>query len=405
MPRCERRCPARGVKHASTQCITVASSWRRDISRHLELTEFTTLASGRGPQVHAFVNRPTTSRFFFALVFPAFDFRADFWAAVSFRYGSDFASSSNLSAMCPVSFGGIFTDRCGAGVLSQGFTGTAAVLLDLWSACSFSRASNQASSSAKIRCCFADNFFPRPSLPWCCRIFAAVNFVRCRGFPMHWSRPNLAHRSETHSQKNPVDLRHRTVTVLDTPTFCLPGVARSSLTDRLWDSARRSIMARGAPTTVVHLGLFVMVGSCASATFKDMPQWMGPLPQPTLPRAGLKQLPRLQPRVTVFNITTSTGGNSSVGLYNHGPMVVWVPDMSTFLCAWYNAPLSESHGMRVIMAASPDAVRTLVAHSPTLTSRYSCTVADTCLANWSGDFIAGHMDSPRRALSVNKQPR
>eukprot|EP00037_Helgoeca_nana_P029096 m.346028 g.346028 ORF g.346028 m.346028 type:complete len:150 (-) comp27901_c3_seq4:1365-1814(-) len=85
------------------------------------------------------------------------------------------------------------------------------------------------------------------------------------------------------------------------------------------------------------------------------PVWVGALPTPTTRGAGLPQLPRLD-RVTVFNTTTLDGGNSSFGLYNHGPMVVWVPEMGTFLCAWYNAPLRESSHMRVLLASSQNAV-------------------------------------------------
>ena len=69
------------------------------------------------------------------------------------------------------------------------------------------------------------------------------------------------------------------------------------------------------------------------------------------PPKGVPLLPGRR-RVTVYNTTLSDGSNNTMGLYNHGPMVIYALD--TFLCAWYNAPLSESHNMRVLLAASPD---------------------------------------------------
>ena len=58
--------------------------------------------------------------------------------------------------------------------------------------------------------------------------------------------------------------------------------------------------------------------------------------------------------VTVYNSSDPAGGNNSAGLYNHGPMVVFYGGI--FLCSWYNSPLHESHGMRVLIATSEDAV-------------------------------------------------
>ena len=37
-------------------------------------------------------------------------------------------------------------------------------------------------------------------------------------------------------------------------------------------------------------------------------------------------------------------------------MVIYSERLGVFLCAWYNSPLRESVGMRVLMASSPDLV-------------------------------------------------
>jgi hypothetical protein len=84
----------------------------------------------------------------------------------------------------------------------------------------------------------------------------------------------------------------------------------------------------------------------------NLPTWTGPLPDPSQPNHGMKLIPHRH-HVTVYNSTTLTGGNNSVGLYNHGPMVIFYGGV--FLCSWYNSPLHESHDMRVLIATSEDA--------------------------------------------------
>eukprot|EP00729_Bicosta_minor_P023448 gene23448-12862_t len=91
--------------------------------------------------------------------------------------------------------------------------------------------------------------------------------------------------------------------------------------------------------------------SVSTSASDHIPRWVGTLPNATLPHSGVPLLPGRR-RVTVYNTTLSDGSNNTMGLYNHGPMVIYALD--TFLCAWYNAPLSESHNMRVLLAASPD---------------------------------------------------
>ena len=85
----------------------------------------------------------------------------------------------------------------------------------------------------------------------------------------------------------------------------------------------------------------------------NLPTWIGEASDPSKPNHGMQLMPNRR-QITVYNSTTPAGGNNTNGLYNHGPMVLFFNNI--FLCSWYNSPLRESHGMRVLMASSADAV-------------------------------------------------
>ena len=92
----------------------------------------------------------------------------------------------------------------------------------------------------------------------------------------------------------------------------------------------------------------------AAAADAAMPTWVGgPRPDPLKPHAGLKVLPRTA-RTTIYNITTPSGGNNTDGVYNLGPMLMWWPNASRFVASWYNGPVRESVGNRVVLSFSED---------------------------------------------------
>ena len=92
----------------------------------------------------------------------------------------------------------------------------------------------------------------------------------------------------------------------------------------------------------------------AAAPDAAMPTWVGDLPDPLKPHAGLKVLPHTA-RATVYNITTPSGGNNTNGLYNLGPMLMWWPNASRFIASCrYNGPVHESVENRVVLASSKD---------------------------------------------------
>jgi hypothetical protein len=96
-------------------------------------------------------------------------------------------------------------------------------------------------------------------------------------------------------------------------------------------------------TPIVLLSSFVITAV--------VPRWEGPLPNNSLPASGLPVLQGTR-RVTVFNSSLSDGSQNPVGLYNHGPMLTRDGIDGDFICMWYNAPQTESHMMRVMMAST-----------------------------------------------------
>lgn len=92
----------------------------------------------------------------------------------------------------------------------------------------------------------------------------------------------------------------------------------------------------------------------------SLPRWVGPYPDPTLPRHDIQQLQGTR-RVTIYNSSTSDGKPNPDGLYNHGPMLLYIQpkllvDASMhdhWIACWYNGPQREAHSNRVVFAVAP----------------------------------------------------
>ena len=96
---------------------------------------------------------------------------------------------------------------------------------------------------------------------------------------------------------------------------------------------------------------------------ETMPIWVGRMPNPKVVGAGLPQLPGTR-HVTIYNSTSPQGGKNPHGLYNHGPMLIYLSEkldinvsmQNRFLACWYNGPEREGHLNRVVLSlSSPDA--------------------------------------------------
>ena len=112
---------------------------------------------------------------------------------------------------------------------------------------------------------------------------------------------------------------------------------------------------------MLPLVLAALLLEAAVAPSSPLPTWVGALPEPTKkPNEGLPVLPGAR-RVTVYNSSSADGGRNPEGLYNHGPMVMFVTDALSvdpslrrhFIAAWYNGPEHEGKFNRVVLASSP----------------------------------------------------
>lgn len=119
------------------------------------------------------------------------------------------------------------------------------------------------------------------------------------------------------------------------------------------DGTASTVMATLGSTPFALLVMAFLVATKGTPTPEPLPQWVGPLPDPSVTGAGLPGIPGGR-SVTLYNSTLPNGTKNPSGLYNHGPMLLFVN--GSFLCMWYNGPEREYERNRVVVATSRDAV-------------------------------------------------
>lgn len=88
-----------------------------------------------------------------------------------------------------------------------------------------------------------------------------------------------------------------------------------------------------------------------------LPRWIGADPDPSKPLRGLRELQGAT-RVTIYNSSLADGSPNPLGLYNHGPMIIYIQQtlavdsaiQNHWLACWYNGPQREAHMNRIVFS-------------------------------------------------------